>query len=97
LSDGRLILGVGVGDPLDFTYAAFGEETDVRVRAGIVDEALEVLDRRGLPQPSTAAPGGPLRRSAEAGANWFSEWIPPGEPATMRAIITDGPTRIGAD
>ena len=43
LSNGRLTLCVGVGDPLDFTYAAFAEETDVRARAAIVDEALEVL------------------------------------------------------
>jgi alkanesulfonate monooxygenase SsuD/methylene tetrahydromethanopterin reductase-like flavin-dependent oxidoreductase (luciferase family) len=43
LSNGRLTLCAGVGDLEDITYAAFGEETDVRVRAGIVDEALEVL------------------------------------------------------
>jgi probable F420-dependent oxidoreductase len=195
LSGGRLILGVGVGDPLDFTYAAFGEETDVRVRAGIVDEALEVLTgmwtgkpfsyhgrhfqvsevtclpppvqqpripiwiggaypnpgplrraarwdgavfypavepgsatgsdepllpqqvreirefveaRRTSPGSFDIVAGGPergpdpdrtrelIRQSAEAGATWFSEWIPPGDAATMRAVIAGGPTRIGA-
>src|SRR6266508_1963067 len=43
LSNGRLTLCIGIGDPEDFTYAAIGEETDVGVRAGMVDEALEVL------------------------------------------------------
>jgi alkanesulfonate monooxygenase SsuD/methylene tetrahydromethanopterin reductase-like flavin-dependent oxidoreductase (luciferase family) len=194
LSDGRLTLCIGVGDPEDFTYAAFGEETDVRVRAGLVDEALEVLTgmwsgqpfsyhgthfqvsemtclprpvqqpripiwiggaypssgplRRAarwdgaclypavqpgsakdseeplLPQQVAAirrfiqahytspgafdiVAGGPergqdpgparelIRQSAQAGATWFSEWIPPGDPATMRASIAQGPIRIG--
>ncbi len=194
LSDGRLTLCIGVGDPEDFTYSAFGEQTDVRVRASMVDEALEVLAgmwsgkpfsyhgthfrvsemtclprpvqqpripiwiggaypnpgplRRAarwdgaclypavqpgsatdseeplLPQQVTAirrfiqahrtrsgpfdiVAGGPergqnpdrtqqlIRQSAEAGATWFSEWIPPGDPATMRASIAQGPIRIG--
>lgn len=51
LSNGRLTLCVGVGDPLDFTYAAFAEETDVRARAAIVDEALEVLTGMWSGQP----------------------------------------------
>ncbi len=193
LSGGRLTLGVGVGDPLDFTYAAFGEETDVRVRAGVVDEALEVLtglwsgrpfshrgrhfqvremtclpppvqqpripiwiggaypgsgalrraarwdgaclypvaesgsttgsdepllpqqvseirqfidSHRISPRPFDIVAGGPergpdpdrtrelIRQSERAGATWFSEWIPPGDPDTMRAVIASGPTRI---
>jgi probable F420-dependent oxidoreductase len=195
LSGGRLILGVGVGDPLDFTYAAFGEETDVRVRASVADEALEVLtgmwsgqpfsyhgrhfqvtevtclpapvqqpripiwiggaypsraalrraarwdgaclypavepgsatgsdepllpqqvseisqfidSHRTSPRPFDIVAGGPergpdpdrtrelIRQSELAGATWFSEWIPPSDPATMRAVIAGGPTRIGA-
>lgn len=194
LSGGRLILGVGVGDPNDISYAAFGEETNVRVRADIVDEALQVVTgiwsgepfcyngshfhvggviclpkpvqqpripiwiggaypnpgplRRAArwdgaclypaaepgsaedsekplsPQQITAirrfidahrtdqgpfdiVAGGPergpdpdhtrelIRQSAQAGATWFSEWIPPGDPAAMRAAIAQGPTRIG--
>ncbi len=194
LSNGRLTLCIGVGDPEDFTYAAFGEETDVGVRAGMVDEALEVLtgmwsgkpfsydgshfrvsEMTCLPRPvqepripiwiggaypnpgplrraarwdgvclypavepgsakdseeslsprqvtairrfieahrTSSGPfdivaGGPergqnpdrtrelIRQSAEAGATWFSEWIPPGDPATMRASIARGPIRIG--
>lgn len=193
LSGGRLILCVGVGDPEDVTYAAFGEETDARVRARIVDEALDVLAglwsgkpfsytgshfrvsevtclprpaqepripvwiggafpargplRRAVrwdgaclyraagpgsaqdseepllprhvtairrfaeahrfsPGPFDIVAGGPergqnpdrtrelIRQSAEAGATWFSEWVPPGDPATMRAAIARGPMRI---
>ena len=192
LSNGRLTLCVGVGDPQDFTYTAFGEETDARVRAGMVDEALEVVAGMWSGQPfsyhghyfrvseMTCLPGpvqqpripiwiggaypspGPLRRaarwdgavlypaaepgsaqdseepltprqvtairrfidanrtnpgpfdivaggpqrgpdrdrtrelvrqSAQAGATWFSEWIPPSDPATMRASIARGPIR----
>jgi alkanesulfonate monooxygenase SsuD/methylene tetrahydromethanopterin reductase-like flavin-dependent oxidoreductase (luciferase family) len=195
LSNGRLTLGVGVGDPEDLTFPGFGESTDIRVRAQMVDEALEVLaglwtgepfsyegrhlrvrEVTCLPRPvqqpripvwiggafpnpgpmrraarwdgaclykavqlgsakdseesltpqeirqlrsfverhrDSSTPfdivaGGPERRPdsdperererigklAEAGATWFSEWIPPGDPATMRACITRGPLRI---
>jgi alkanesulfonate monooxygenase SsuD/methylene tetrahydromethanopterin reductase-like flavin-dependent oxidoreductase (luciferase family) len=43
LSNGRLILGVGLGYPPDGDFGAFGEETDDRVRAAKLDEALEVV------------------------------------------------------
>lgn len=193
LSDGRLTLCAGVGDPEDFSYAAFGEETGVRTRAAIVDEALEILtgmwsgkpfcfqgphfrvsELTCLPRPvqqpripiwiGGAYPNpGPLHRAArwdgacfyqaaepgsakdseesnsprqvaairrfaeahptnpgpfdivaggpergqdqgrtreliglleQAGATWFSEWIPPGDPDAMRSSITQGPVRI---
>jgi alkanesulfonate monooxygenase SsuD/methylene tetrahydromethanopterin reductase-like flavin-dependent oxidoreductase (luciferase family) len=43
LSNGRLTLAVGLGEPAleDFEY--FGEETDLKVRARMLDEALEVM------------------------------------------------------
>ena len=41
LSGGRLILGIGLGASHDF--AAFGEETDPKTRAGKLDEGLEIL------------------------------------------------------
>lgn len=43
LSDGRLILGVGLGFPPEHEFGAFGEDEDARVRADKLDEALEVL------------------------------------------------------
>src|SRR5262252_9411338 len=43
LSGGRVILGVGLGDTTDTTFAGFGEETDLATRAAMTDEALEVL------------------------------------------------------
>jgi alkanesulfonate monooxygenase SsuD/methylene tetrahydromethanopterin reductase-like flavin-dependent oxidoreductase (luciferase family) len=43
LSNGRLILGVGIGDVSGPDFAAFGEETDARRRAAMLDEALAVL------------------------------------------------------
>lgn len=45
LSGGRLTLGVGLGYPPDLEYGALGEEPDDRVRAGKLDEGLEVLTR----------------------------------------------------
>jgi len=44
LSAGRLILGVGLGNPADAEYGAFGEATDARIRAEKLDEALAILD-----------------------------------------------------
>ena len=43
LSDGRFVLGVGLGDPAQWEYGFFGEETDRRVRAAKLDEALAIL------------------------------------------------------
>jgi alkanesulfonate monooxygenase SsuD/methylene tetrahydromethanopterin reductase-like flavin-dependent oxidoreductase (luciferase family) len=48
LSNGRLILGVGLGDTgesigSDVGFTHFGEEMDARQRANMLDEALEVL------------------------------------------------------
>jgi probable F420-dependent oxidoreductase len=43
LSGGRLTLGIGIGDPAQWEYGFFGEETDARARAQMLDEGLEVL------------------------------------------------------
>lgn len=43
LSNGRLILGVGIGDVGDPGFAQVGEVTDARQRARMLDEALDVL------------------------------------------------------
>ena len=43
LSQGRLILGVGLGGPADVEFAGFGEASDPKVRAGKLDESLTVV------------------------------------------------------
>jgi hypothetical protein len=43
LSEGRLIFGAGLGWGREIEYAAFGEETDDKIRAAQLDEGLEVL------------------------------------------------------
>lgn len=48
LSDGRLILGVGIGDPGDPFMAGEGEP---RVLAGKLDEALEIIDALWTGEP----------------------------------------------
>ena len=45
LSDGRLILGLGAGDDAYGELSSFGEPTDARQRAAMLDEGLEVLTR----------------------------------------------------
>lgn len=43
LSNGRLVLGIGLGFPPDAEFGAFGEPIDPGVRAEMLDEGLEVL------------------------------------------------------
>jgi alkanesulfonate monooxygenase SsuD/methylene tetrahydromethanopterin reductase-like flavin-dependent oxidoreductase (luciferase family) len=43
LSGGRIILGVGLGDPVENEYGRFGEPTDPKVLAGLLDEGLAVM------------------------------------------------------
>ena len=45
LSGGRVILGVGLGFPPDADFELLGEDPDPRVRAGKLDEGLELLAR----------------------------------------------------
>ncbi|MFB6720021.1 LLM class flavin-dependent oxidoreductase [Kribbella sp. NPDC056345] len=51
LSNGRLILGVGIGDPGDPFLAGAGEPTDPRVLAEMLDESLEVITALWTGQP----------------------------------------------
>ena len=43
LSNGRLTLGVGLGDPVQWDFGFFGDETDPKIRAKKLDEGLEIL------------------------------------------------------
>jgi alkanesulfonate monooxygenase SsuD/methylene tetrahydromethanopterin reductase-like flavin-dependent oxidoreductase (luciferase family) len=51
LSGGRAILGVGLGYPPDADFELLGEDPDDRVRAGKLDEGLEVLGRLWSGEP----------------------------------------------
>ncbi len=60
LSNGRLILGVGLGDTgesisADPSFSRFGEVTDAKQRAQMLDEALDVLAGLGSGLPVTHA------------------------------------------
>jgi alkanesulfonate monooxygenase SsuD/methylene tetrahydromethanopterin reductase-like flavin-dependent oxidoreductase (luciferase family) len=43
LSGGRLVLGVGLGDPVQWDFGFFEEEVDARARARRLDEGLEIV------------------------------------------------------
>ena len=43
-SNGRLVVGAGLGNPPD-QFSAFGHDSDLRVRAAMVDEFLELVTR----------------------------------------------------
>jgi alkanesulfonate monooxygenase SsuD/methylene tetrahydromethanopterin reductase-like flavin-dependent oxidoreductase (luciferase family) len=51
LSHGRLIFGVGAGDGSDRGFTDFGEERDVKKRARLLDESLEILQGLWSGQP----------------------------------------------
>jgi alkanesulfonate monooxygenase SsuD/methylene tetrahydromethanopterin reductase-like flavin-dependent oxidoreductase (luciferase family) len=44
LSNGRMLLGVGLGEPRDVELGAFGEPTELKVLAARLDEGLAILD-----------------------------------------------------
>ncbi|MCA1783215.1 MAG: LLM class flavin-dependent oxidoreductase [Dermatophilaceae bacterium] len=44
LSNGRAVLAVGLGEPPDRDFADLGDEVDPRIRAAMLDEALDVID-----------------------------------------------------
>jgi alkanesulfonate monooxygenase SsuD/methylene tetrahydromethanopterin reductase-like flavin-dependent oxidoreductase (luciferase family) len=45
LSGGRVAAGVGLGEPPDDDFAAFGDAADPRVRGQRLDEGLTLLDQ----------------------------------------------------
>lgn len=44
LSGGRVMIGVGLGEPPDADFADFGDVDDPRTRASMLDEALVIVD-----------------------------------------------------
>ena len=55
LSDGRVILGVGIGFPPEPEFAVFGEPTEAKVRAEMLDEGLEIITRLWTGEPVSFA------------------------------------------
>jgi len=53
LSGGRMILGVGLGAPLDDEFGSFGESTDARELAAHLDEGLTALSLLWSGEPVT--------------------------------------------
>jgi len=53
MSEGRMILGVGLGNPIENEYARFGEPTDPKVLAGMLDEGLEAITLLWSGEPVT--------------------------------------------
>ncbi len=43
LSNGRVILGVGLGEPPDADFGFFGDESDRKLRGEMLDEGLQIL------------------------------------------------------
>jgi alkanesulfonate monooxygenase SsuD/methylene tetrahydromethanopterin reductase-like flavin-dependent oxidoreductase (luciferase family) len=53
MTGGRMILGAGLGAPVDDEYASFGDTTDPRVLAERLDEGLHALDLLWSGEPVT--------------------------------------------
>ncbi|HEX6526261.1 MAG TPA: LLM class flavin-dependent oxidoreductase [Streptosporangiaceae bacterium] len=53
LTGGRMILGVGLGAPLDDEYGTFGEPTDARLLAARLDESLFAMNELWSGEPVT--------------------------------------------
>ncbi|MCU0483116.1 MAG: LLM class flavin-dependent oxidoreductase [Chloroflexi bacterium] len=95
LSEGRLILGVGLGWPTDPEFTAVGDEADLRRRAEMLDESLAILEGCWSGEPFAFE--GRHYRLAEAA------WLPrpvqrPRIPVWVGALrpFRDGPLRRAA-
>jgi alkanesulfonate monooxygenase SsuD/methylene tetrahydromethanopterin reductase-like flavin-dependent oxidoreductase (luciferase family) len=53
LSGGRIILGVGLGAPIGNEYGRFGEPTDPKILAGLLDEGLHAMTLLWSGEPVT--------------------------------------------
>jgi len=103
LSGGRAVLGVGLGEPRDRDFADLGEEADPRVRATMLDEGLEVVDR--LMRGPTEFTGEYYQISADFHPRpvqrprppiWVAGVVPNRRPLA-RAQRWDGVVPMGAD
>ena len=55
LSGGRVIFGAGLGGPIEDEYGSFGEPTDPKLLAEMLDEGLGLIDRYWSGEPVTHA------------------------------------------
>jgi hypothetical protein len=108
LSGGRVILSVGLG-ATDTGFAAFGEETDRKRRAELLDEGLDILTGlwKGQPfayqgkhytiQPTDFMPPAPPVQRPRIPIWVVGVW--PREKSMQRVVKYDGllPSLIGAD
>jgi len=108
LSNGRLILSVGLG-ALDSGFRAFGEVTDRKTRAELLDEGLEILTGlwRGQPfryegkhyrvEPTTFMPPPPPVQQPRIPIWVVGAW--PRQKSMQRALRYDGllPNVMGKD
>ena len=53
LTGGRMVLGVGLGAPVDDEYGSFGDTTDTKLLAERLDEGLQALDLLWSGEPVT--------------------------------------------
>jgi alkanesulfonate monooxygenase SsuD/methylene tetrahydromethanopterin reductase-like flavin-dependent oxidoreductase (luciferase family) len=53
LTGGRMVLGVGLGTPVEDEYGSFGDTTDLKVLAERLDESLHALDLLWSGEPVT--------------------------------------------
>jgi alkanesulfonate monooxygenase SsuD/methylene tetrahydromethanopterin reductase-like flavin-dependent oxidoreductase (luciferase family) len=71
LTGGRMILGVGLGAPLDDEFGSFGETTDARELAAHLDEGLTVLSLlRATGRRAARPPARRRRRPASKRLRW---------------------------
>ena len=100
LSRGRLVVGVGAGSDESGDFSRFGEETDPRTRAALLDDGIEVLrstwSASAEPHPipiwtaSGASPGPGVLRRASVCDGIFpidDHTLTPAEVATLVALL----------
>jgi alkanesulfonate monooxygenase SsuD/methylene tetrahydromethanopterin reductase-like flavin-dependent oxidoreductase (luciferase family) len=99
LSDGRIVLGVGLGYPPDVEYAAFGEPSSDHDRAERLDESLDVLtalwsgkrvDHDGEHLHVHTPAFLPIPRQQPRVPIWVAGGWPDARPAFRRAARYDG-------
>ena len=104
LSGGRVILAVGLG-AVDTGFAAFGEETDRRKRAELLDEGLDILTGLWRGQPFAYSgkhyqvqectfmpPPPPVQGRADRRRAEGRDPLPRGRQDVV--VATDEPTRV---